>query len=629
MILATTVWFFNRHVSMLFVAALLGIADASLCMPKDVDESLIETPKLVSGEISEVHHSKSSQSIILETGSSRIGLTYPGYASEFTKGEKLTVHITPEKVVATTDLPFETDPANILIRDGVLLQAFITDEDIVEIGKPDRFTDFLNRMQAATLQLVNTSKLSFSAKGFIGAALLGNTESVSESQRDMFRDSGVAHILALSGLHVGIIALLAGFALWPLYITGHAKWRMAGVLLIIWIFALITGLGASVVRASIMISIYIIGRISQRKSYSVNSLCAAALLILLFSPASLFNIGFQLSFAAVLSIILFAERFNPVSPRHRLLHAATAVFTTTLSAMAATGLLTAIYFHTFPVYFLVANTFTGVFIPFILGGGLIIIPCGAIGLACCTLCSAVSALTDWMLQMVNFIATLPGATIDNIYIEAWMVVPLTLTLAALKILLDKPQRKTALLFGTTALIFSFSLILTDRPKFDNRLYLSRDKRHTEIVIPKFNSKELILITTTPHEPTNVKTRAEWRYGDFMLKAGLDSVKVDTTNCNSNRLISVDGKTIGLISGKAVNFPSDKLNYAIVCRGFRGKITEIVDSFNPDTIILAADLHPRRIRRYEEECQQKQTPFISARNQRWNLGYDNSLNPIVK
>ncbi|MDE6323043.1 MAG: hypothetical protein K2L85_02850, partial [Paramuribaculum sp.] len=106
------------------------------------------------------------------------------------------------------------------------------------------------------------------------------------------------------------------------------------------------------------------------------------------------------------------------------------------------------------------------------------------------------------------------------------------------------------------------------------------------------------------------------------------INVDTTRHNHDRLITIGDIKIGLISGKEM-LPGQKIDYALLCKGYRSGIAVVNDRFSPDTILLAADLNPRTAMRYINECNDLEIPYVNMRERKWSRPYPISSNPIVK
>jgi len=155
----------------------------------------------------------------------------------------------------------------------------------------------------AKLGSVLSENLSKNESGIMKAILLGDRSAIAKPVRALFVQTGTAHILAISGLHIGVVAAL--FLLLSKMFPFGGKWRSVGVIGLLVCYAFFTGGRPSVVRATIMMIVFLTSFIVEKERDILNTLCLAAMLILIYNPLNLFDVGFQLSFVCVLSIILF------------------------------------------------------------------------------------------------------------------------------------------------------------------------------------------------------------------------------------------------------------------------------------------------------------------------------------
>ncbi|MBO4571663.1 MAG: ComEC/Rec2 family competence protein [Bacteroidales bacterium] len=189
------------------------------------------------------------------------------------------------------------------------------------------------------------------------ALSVGDKSDISRELRADYRRSGAMHLLALSGLHVGIIyKVLCGVLFFLGWSLPMRRLRSAAVLAALWGFALITGLSPSIARASLMITIYELSSLLRAGRDGVNALAVSALLICLADPEAPRGVGFQLSFCACLSLFtLFPFLRKLLSTRSLLLRYVWECVCVAISCQAATAPLSYLYFGTFPRYFLVTN----------------------------------------------------------------------------------------------------------------------------------------------------------------------------------------------------------------------------------------------------------------------------------
>ncbi len=186
------------------------------------------------------------------------------------------------------------------------------------------------------------------------AILLGKRDDIESDLRQAYADTGAVHVLAVSGLHVGIVAFVLKWLLGIIIpsFRGEQWVRLAFNLAGIWAFALITGLPPSVQRASIMFSLFIIGITLSKRRNGYNTLAVAATIMLIIDPLLLFDVGFRLSFAAVWGILFFHPRIYPLIPMPvAWMDAAWSLLAVSLAATLGTLPFTLYYFNQFPVFF--------------------------------------------------------------------------------------------------------------------------------------------------------------------------------------------------------------------------------------------------------------------------------------
>jgi competence protein ComEC len=193
--------------------------------------------------------------------------------------------------------------------------------------------------------------------GVAEALLTGYRNDMDKELNWQYAGTGVAHIIAISGLHLGMIqvALLALFA--PLKRIKYGR-QLVPLLVIgcLWVFALVTGAGPSVLRSALMFTILLFGEVIERKGNSYNSLSASAFILLLFNPNLIFNVGFQLSYSAVLSIFIFSAPIGQwIKTKSKWVNKGWQMLSVTLAAQILTLPFVVYYFNQFPTYFLLAN----------------------------------------------------------------------------------------------------------------------------------------------------------------------------------------------------------------------------------------------------------------------------------
>ena len=203
--------------------------------------------------------------------------------------------------------PDDFDYPNFMKIRGFSCTGYVAANDWQNTGnQSNTITCVSQRIRAKALIFYKSFNLTDDAYAFISALTLGYKNDLTENLQEAFRVSGTAHVLAVSGLHVGIIYIVISMIFSFLGNRGKPYFlRQCLIILVLWGYVFIAGMSASVIRAAIMLTINCIGNIYNRKGFTLNTLFAAAFLILIYSPITLFDISFQMSFGAVYSILFF------------------------------------------------------------------------------------------------------------------------------------------------------------------------------------------------------------------------------------------------------------------------------------------------------------------------------------
>ena len=209
----------------------------------------------------------------------------------------------------------------------------------------------------------------------MNALLLGQRQDISDELTANYSKAGAVHILAISGLHVGIILVLLSFVLKPLERVKRGKLiKLVLIISFLWFFAVLAGMSASVTRAVTMFSALALGQFFNKKNAVEQSLVFSMFIIVLWKPIFLFDIGFQLSYLAVFGIIWIQPLvYNAWTPKLYIAAKGWQLFTVSLAAQIGVLPLSLFYFHQFPGLFFVSNLLIIPFLGVILGIGIIVV----------------------------------------------------------------------------------------------------------------------------------------------------------------------------------------------------------------------------------------------------------------
>jgi competence protein ComEC len=298
---------------------------------------------------------------------------------------------------------------------AVMLGILVIEMDLskVDDGEPSRIErtqQYFLHQRTLLLQRLQSSGLSDGQYAVVSAMALGDKSALTHELKDTYSKTGASHILALSGLHLGII-----YALLSMLVVGR-RWQMitqVAIILSIWAFVFLVGMSMSVVRSAVMLTVYALLAIGHRHKMSVNTLAFTAIIMLLISPQALFDVGFQMSFMAVFSILLFVPLFYRLFSAeylmtHRIISWLWGMVAVSVAAQIGVAPLIAYYFGRFSCYFLLTNfiVIPAATLILYLALGTLLIP--ALGVL---LAGIVGLLNTTLL----YISTLPGATIEGLH----------------------------------------------------------------------------------------------------------------------------------------------------------------------------------------------------------------------
>ena len=291
------------------------------------------------------------------------------------------------------------------------------------------------RFRQATLRHYLSLGLDDEEMAVAVAMALGDRSRITNDLRDIYSISGASHVLALSGLHLGIIYMLLSLMLG---MRRLGALREMLVIAGIWCYAVFTGLSPSVVRASVMISIYALVGLLRRDRMSLNALGLTAIVMFLANPLCLYDVGFQMSFMAVLSILLYYKPVYGLVSReylmsHRVVNWLWAMVVVSCCAQLGVAPLTAYYFGRFSVYFLLTNFIVIPLATVILYLTAAMLAASLVPAVMQWVAKLLALMVGWQTSMVRWVAALPGSSIEGITMTRLQLLLVYVVIAALTV----------------------------------------------------------------------------------------------------------------------------------------------------------------------------------------------------
>lgn len=440
------------------------------------------------------------------------------------------------------------DYAGYLQRQGIRYRLYVPEGELLPdpLAKPQIQT-LLLRIRTHLYKLLEKQLTNPENRALAAAILLGQRQLLEKETRADFAGSGIVHLLAVSGLHVGIIYLF--FSQLFLFIRRRKYGNLlhaAGCLTVIWLYAFITGGSPSVLRASVMLSFLIGGQLLRKDHISLNAVLASAFLLLLFNPSLLCETGFQLSYLAVISILLFYPLLEGLlHPRTKVGKYLWQLTALSLTAQAGTLPLSLFYFHSLPLWFLPVNLLAVPLTGLILYTGMSFFLLSWLP----PLASLLSALLDKGLSLLNGLSHTANQ-LPLSHLEPVCIHPITLLFIYLAALLLyhtlKQKRITSLFSLLLLLLLAQAATLLQQNSFRQKVWITFYNGYTAFEYSILKEGQFYYPTATPSPEVLQHQLSLGISKGHPLKAPTDTTSQKPISFP--RLMSLEGKRILLLNG---------------------------------------------------------------------------------
>lgn len=381
-------------------------------------------------------------------------------ALQLAYGDLLALKVPMEEIPPPLN-PEEFDYWQYLKRQGVTGWVYLKADDWLNTGvtQGNPVYGFAYRFRDKLLQALRRCGVTDDEFGVGAAILLGYDESLPAQVRQNYVAAGSMHILCVSGMHVGIIYLLASFIL-GLFGKGKtiAMIRKVILLALIWFYALLTGLSPSIMRASLMITFVLFGELIHRKGFALNSIAASAFMLLLMDPNHLFAIGFQLSYVAVVGIVLLQKPiYNRFYIKNKLLDKLWEITSVSLSAQIATMPFAIYYFNQFTSYFWLSNLLMTPLSFVVIMSGMLLLMLSWVPWLNMALGKVVWMSIRMMNGAVSWIEALPFSLVKGLYMNDFQFALSLMLLLLLLLFVNLRKKRMMMELLVVSAVFAFSM----------------------------------------------------------------------------------------------------------------------------------------------------------------------------
>ena len=457
-------------------------------------------------------------------------------------------------------------------------------------------------------QLRNTINQKLIAVGFkdnvlsiMNALLLGQRQTIDKSIYNNYVNSGTIHILAVSGLHVGILMLILNFLLKPLlyFKFGHTL-RPSIIVILLWSFAIIAGLSPSVTRAVMMFSIISIAMHLKRPTSIYNTLTISAFFILLVQPTFLFEVGFQMSYLAVLGIVSIQPMLYKLwQPKYWIIDQPWQIFTVTIAAQIGVVPISLYYFHQFPGLFFISNLVVIPFLGLILGIGLLVIFLALVNALPDILVQAYSFIIDslnrfiaWVAQFEDFLFRDIPFTILQVLCSYFIIIGF--------VQVYKYRNFKWITISLIGIICFQGISFYNANKTKDDAFIVFNKSRYSIIGQKQSDALIVHHNLDSLKQTTDNVIKNYKVGEsieFVLTDSLQSVY----QFNNKTILVID--SLGVYKG--LSFKPDCI---LLRNSPKINLNRVIDNLQPTTVIADASNFKTYVKRWKQTCRYKKIPF---------------------
>jgi competence protein ComEC len=487
--------------------------------------------------------------------------------------------------------PFAFDQSKYANRNGLFHQCFLSSDEMLLLNSGSSKPSLISRLRTSLQNAIDKNIEDTITKALVLAMVVNDRTQLEPELVNAYSVTGTTHIIAISGMHIILLASIILFIIGkiPLKPVKNSKYLWA--MLLVWIYIAITGFPPSAVRAAVMFSLYAIGNSLKKDSQQVNTWAASGFLLLCYNPYWIYDVGFQLSFLAVLSILLFTKSIVEWwQPENRILDVLWKTIAIGISVQVLVFPLVIYYFNQFPLMGFIANIPAGLFSTVLMIGTIILIVINSFGLSAIWIGKLLTCLTKVFHSFLFILSKLSPESFRMLYIDAidyWTIMTITVCFCAFLYL-----RKSMQLFA--ALAFSILLVINFIRKDWAALHQEK------IIVYNTNNESNVSIIKGKGVfhiyPYNEKT---YKYAIKPAMLGFHVKDVKLKN-NSGNIFYVNNKKILLLSSGDIQqqqtFPVDVL---VVSNNCVFEPETWFETFHPKLIIIDGSLSRRKAMKWKE------------------------------
>ena len=487
--------------------------------------------------------------------------------------------------------PGQFDYKNYLNHKGVYHQMYLESSNFKSLAQS---TTTYTGLNAGLIQKINLKLKTYNFHpdelAIINALVLGQKQDISSSIYNSYTDSGAIHILAVSGLHVGIILLIITFILKPLKRIKYGTLIIIlSSIILLWLYAFLTGLSPSVIRAATMFTMVAIAINLKQKTNTYNTLIGSIFVILIFQPQFL---------VAVFSIVAFQPLISKLwHPKYKLVNIYWQTLTVTLSAQFGIIPLSVFYFHQIPGLFWLSNLIIIPLLPIILGLAIFVIVMVLSfdhNLITTFFTSTLSYTISGMNYLLQWISSLESFIFKELSFSRFNLVASLLFVTSLYFLWKYLSAKTIVVTLFTIILLQGSFFLTKVNSDTNQLVIFHRSKHRLMSI---KNQRVLTVFSDSIKPNYITTN--YKISKHITSSNYESIP---------NVFSFNTKVFLVIDSLGLYPKSIKPDYVILTQSPQLNLNRLIDDLQPQHIISDGSNYKSYTKAWEETCKNKKVLF---------------------
>ena len=502
--------------------------------------------------------------------------------------------------------PNQFDYGKYLENKSILSQVYV---DVQEIKVSDRITKDLwyysALLRSRIIKNLEKSNFNRTELNVVNALILGQQQDISPEIMEDYQFAGAVHILSVSGLHVGYILLFLNFLLgrMPKTRVGNLT-KLLMIIICLWSFAVIAGLSPSIVRSVTMFSFVAIGVHLKRKTNNFHTLIVSMLLILIFQPSFLFDVGFQLSYLALFFILWLQPLLSNLwTPKNWFLKNGWDIITVSFAAQIGTLPLSMYYFHQFPGLFFVTNLVILPTLGFIMGLGIFVMIWSLFGLVPLIFVKILEYSIFGLNGIISWIASFEGFIFKDIAFNIYMEISLYLLIAMAILYFEKRTFKRLALSLLALILFQFSFVGTKYySQKPNEMLVFHSRKNSIFVERKGQHLKVFANDSTLRNLEKDRNLIAFGVANF-----IESIKKE----KSGNFYYFNQKKIFVLDSSSVYPKNIKPDVVVMIQSPKINFERFLMHHKPQIVIADASNYKTYIERWKATCEKQKIPFHSV------------------